>query len=54
MFLGIVLFAVAAVLVVVAYVAMRGRARAYDATGSPEDELTDEQFRRVEFGDDEL
>ncbi|UDY34269.1 hypothetical protein [Dermatobacter hominis] len=54
MFLGIGLFAIAAVLAVVAWAAIRGQRRDYEATGSPEDELTDEEFRRIEFGDDEI
>lgn len=54
MFLGIGIFAIAAVLVIVAFVAMRGQRKGYEDTGNPEDELTDEQFRRIEFGDDEL
>ena len=54
MFLGIGLFAIAAVLVVVAFVALRGQRRDYEATGSPEDELTDEEFRRIEFGDEDI
>lgn len=54
MFLGIGIFAIAAVLVIVAFVAMRGQRKGYEDTGNPDDELTDEQFRRIEFGDDEL
>ena len=34
--------------------AMRGQRKDYEHTGNPDDELTDEQFRRIEFGDDEL
>ena len=54
MFLGIVIFFVAAVLVAVAYFVTVGRRREYEATGSPQDELTDEEFRRIEFGDDDV
>ncbi len=54
MFLGIGILAIAAVLVIVAFVAMRGQRKDYEHTGNPEDELTDEQFRRIEYGDDEL
>lgn len=53
MFLGIGLFAIAAVLVIVAFMAMRGQRKGYERTGNPNDELSDEQFRRIEFGDDE-
>lgn len=54
MFLGIGVLAVAAVLAVVAFVAMRDRRKDYEGTGNPADELTDEQFRRIEYGDEEL
>ena len=54
MFLGIGLFALAAVLAVVAWAAIRGQRRDYESTGTPEDELTDEQFRRIEFGDEDI
>lgn len=54
MFQGILIFAIAAVVLVVAYLSIVNRRREYEATGNPEDELTDEQFRRIEFGDDEL
>jgi hypothetical protein len=45
-------FAVAALLAVVGYLAIRGRVQQDAAAGSPEDVLTDEEFRRIEFGDD--
>ncbi len=54
MFLGIGLFALAAVLAVVAWAAIRGQRRDYESTGTPEDELTDEQFRRIECGDEDI
>jgi hypothetical protein len=54
MFLGIVIFFVAAILVVIAFVAITGRRREYEETGDPRDELTDEEFRRIEFGDDDI
>ena len=54
MFLGIGLFALAAVLAVVAWAAIRGQRRDHESTGNPEDELTDEQYRRIEFGDEDI
>ena len=54
MFQGILIFAIAAVLVAVAFFVIIGRRRDYEATGSPDDELTDEEFRRIEFGDDDI
>jgi hypothetical protein len=50
--IGIGVFAVAALLAVVGYLAIRGRVQQDAAAGSPEDVLTDEEFRRIEFGDD--
>jgi hypothetical protein len=38
---------------VFAVVALVGKRRTYEDTGSPEDQLTDEQFRKFEFGDDD-
>ena len=52
MFQGILLFAIAGVLLVVAYLVILDRRKQYQATGSPEDVLTDEQFRKFEYGDD--
>ena len=54
MFLGIVIFFIAAILVAAAFVVVIGRRRDYEATGSPDDELSDEEFRRIEFGDDDV
>lgn len=54
MFYGILIFAIAAVLVVVAYFAMTAKRRAYEADEAPEDRLSDEDFRRIEFGDEEI
>lgn len=54
MFYGILIFAIAAVLVVVAYFAMTAKRRAYEADEAPEDRLSDADFRRIEFGDEEI
>ena len=53
MFLGIGIFAVVAVVVVVAWLTMSAKRRNYESNLAPEDQLTDEQFRRIEYGDDE-
>jgi hypothetical protein len=50
---GLLLFAIAGVVLVGAYVTVMNRRRAYEDTGDPRDRLSDEEFRRVEFGDDE-
>jgi hypothetical protein len=54
MYYGIVIFAIAAVLVVVAYLSLTAKRRAYEADEAPEDRLSDEDFRRIEFGDEDL
>jgi hypothetical protein len=51
--LGLLIFAIAAVVVFAAFVAMSSKRRAEEASLPPEDRLTDEQFREVEFGDDD-
>lgn len=53
MFLGIGIFAVVAVIVVVAWLMTTAKRRNYESKLAPEDQLTDEQFRRIEYGDDE-
>ena len=52
MFQGVLIFALAGLVLVVAYLAIVRRRRAFEATEAPEDRLTDEEFRRIEFGDD--
>jgi hypothetical protein len=51
---GLLIFFIAAVLVAVAFFVIIGRRKAYEDTGNPADDLTDEEFRRIEFGDDEI
>lgn len=53
MFLGIVIFGIAGVVVIAAYVAMTSKRREYENTLAPEDQLSDERFREVEYGDEE-
>ena len=53
MFQGILIFGIFAVVLVVAVVVLVGKRRTYEDTGSPADQLTDEQFRKIEFGDDD-
>jgi hypothetical protein len=55
MFLGIVIFFVAAILLVGAFVVLSGRRREYEDSGAPGDRgMTDEEFRRIEFGDEDV
>jgi hypothetical protein len=51
-FQGILIFALLGVLLAALYVGITRKRRDYEATGSPEDVLTDEEFRRIEFGYD--
>lgn len=53
MFQGILLFGLAAILVVIAFFAMRSRREHYEEDVPEEDRLTDEEFRRIEFGDED-
>ena len=53
-FLGIGIFAVVGLILIGVWFAMRGQRRDYEHTGNPEDELTDEQFRKIEFGDEDI
>lgn len=53
MFAGLLLFAIAGLLVVAIYVAMRVRRERYEADLPDEDRLSDEEFRHVEFGDED-
>ncbi|MFM7068974.1 MAG: hypothetical protein ACKOYM_05870 [Actinomycetes bacterium] len=49
---GVLIFGLGGLVLVGAFVVMIGRRREYQATGAPEDVLTDEEFRRIEYGDD--
>lgn len=53
MFQGILIFGIAGVVVIIAYVAMISTRRREQEALPPEDRLSDEQFRRVEYGEDE-
>ena len=54
MFQGILIFAIGGIVLIGAFAVIIGRRRQYEDSGSPEDRLTDEQFRRIEFGDEDL
>ncbi|MCZ7627997.1 MAG: hypothetical protein M5U19_02375 [Microthrixaceae bacterium] len=53
MFQGLLIFAIAGIVVVIAYLAMVSNRRRETSELPPEDRLTDEQFRRIEYGDDD-
>ena len=50
---GVLVFGLAALVLVAAFVVVVGRRRDYEAQGSDADVLTDEEFRRIEFGDED-
>lgn len=52
MFQGILIFALVGIVLIGAFAAVLGRRRAYQESAGPEDRLTDEEFRRIEYGDD--
>ncbi|MFM7062680.1 MAG: hypothetical protein ACKO04_04190 [Actinomycetes bacterium] len=54
MFQGILIFAIGGILLIGAFAVLVGRRRQYEESGSPEDRLTDEEFRRIEFGDEDI
>ncbi len=53
MFQGILIFGIAGIVLVGAFFAMNTKRRERASTLAPEDQLTDEQFRKIEYGDDE-
>ena len=52
--LGIGIFALFGLILIGVWFSLRDKLRHYKDTGNPDDELTDEQFRRIEFGDEEI
>ena len=52
MFQGLLIFAIGGVLLVVAYLVILDRRKQYQETVPPEELLTDEEFRKFEYGDD--
>lgn len=53
MFQGLLIFGVAGVVVIIAYVAMVANRNREQAELPPEDRLSDEQFRKIEYGDED-
>ncbi len=53
MFQGILIFALVGIVLIGVFAAVLGKRRAYEDSVPPEDRLTDEEFRRIEFGDDD-
>jgi hypothetical protein len=54
MFQGLLIFAIAGVVLIGAFFVLIGRRHQYEESGSPEDVLTDEEVRRIEFGDEDI
>jgi hypothetical protein len=53
MFQGILIFGIAGVVIIIAYIAMISNRRREESELAPEDRLTDEQFRKIEYGEDD-
>jgi hypothetical protein len=54
MFQGILLFAIAGVVLIGAFVVLMNKRRDDEADEPEEDRLSDEDFRRIEFGDEDI
>jgi hypothetical protein len=54
MFQGILIFAIGGLVLIAAFFALMNKRRAYEADESEEDRLSDEDFRRIEFGDEDI
>lgn len=54
MFQGILIFAIAGVVLVGVFAVLMNKRRDYEADERPEDRLSDEDFRRIEFGDEDV
>jgi hypothetical protein len=52
MFQGMLIFGIAGIVLIYAALAATNKRREYESTVAPEDRLTDEQFRKIEYGDD--
>jgi hypothetical protein len=52
--MGILIFGIAGIVLIVAFVAILSNRREYTADEAPEDRLSDEDFRRIEFGDEDI
>ncbi len=53
MFQGIFIFGIAAIVVVIAYIAMMMSRRREESDLPEEDRLSEEDFHRIEYGDDD-
>lgn len=53
MFQGILIFGIAGVVVIIAYIAMISSRRREESELAPEDRLSDEKFRKIEYGEDD-
>ena len=52
--MGFLIFGIAGLVLIVAFVAVINNRREYEADEAPEDQLSDEDFRRIEFGDEDI
>ena len=54
MFQGILIFAIAGVVLVGVFAVLMNKRRDYEADEPEADRLSDEDFRRIEFGDEDV
>jgi hypothetical protein len=52
--MGFLIFGIAGLVLIVAFLAILNNRREYAEDEAPEDRLSDEDFRRIEFGDEEI
>jgi hypothetical protein len=52
--MGFLIFGLAGLVLVVAFVVVLSNRRQEEADEAPEDRLSDEEFRRIEFGDEDI
>ena len=52
--MGFLIFAIAGLVLIGAFVMLLNQRREYTADEAAEDRLSDEEFRRIEFGDEDV
>ena len=52
--MGFLIFAIAGLVLIGVFVVLLNQRREYTADEAPEDRLSDEDFRRIEFGDEDI
>lgn len=52
--MGFLIFGIAGIVLIVAFMAIINNRREHESDEAPEDRLSDEDFRRIEFGDEDI